>query len=102
MRKKIAMRWRRKALRRGAEIKKERILLAKKHMVLIDRPRKYNGFTIEGSYKGHKFSLISDDALDAYKLLCWHLDLEDGIRNNMPVEGCVISDAPGAHWQLIA
>lgn len=77
MRKKIAMRWRRLCLRRGAEITSEGMVFSKKTLKESGWNRKDNGYQIKATYKRNKYSVADDDMLKAYKMLSWCMDVED-------------------------
>lgn len=77
MRKKIAMRWRREALRRGAILSDERMVFSKKELRENGFRRKHNGFGFKAEYKGWKWMVCSDDILDAYRLFVLEMDDND-------------------------
>lgn len=76
MRKKFAMRWRRLALRMGAEILSEKMVFSKQELNSHGFLRKDNGYCIQARYKGHTYCVADDDILSAYKLLCWCMEPE--------------------------
>lgn len=99
MRKKIAMRWRREALRRGVVITSEKMVFSQKEMYEHGYVRRDNAYAIEATFNGLKFSVADDDMLSAYKLLIWCIettgqDVEQGV-----LAGFVITDSKGfAKW----
>lgn len=76
MRKKIAMRWRREALRRGAVLREEKMVFSKKGLRENNLKRKHNGFSFCAEYKGWKWRICADDMLAAYKLFVEEMDYE--------------------------
>ena len=76
MRKKIAMRWRREALRRGAILSEEKMVFSKKELREKNLNRKQNGFRFCAEYKGWKWRICADDMLAAYKLFIDVMDDE--------------------------
>lgn len=77
MRKKIAMRWRREALRRGAVITSEKWVFNKKELREEGLRKSDNGYAVKAKYNGHTYNVADDDMLKAYKLLNWCMDVED-------------------------
>ena len=78
MQRKIAKRWRRRALRRGAVINSEGWVFSKSELAAQGSVRRDNAYAIEAIYNGSKYSLCDDDELSTYKLLNWCLDVDDG------------------------
>ena len=76
MRKKIAIRWRREALRRGAILSDEKMVFSKKEMRENNTKRKSNGFSFCAEYKGWRWVVCSDDMLTAYKTFVNAMDDE--------------------------
>ena len=76
MRKKIAMRWRREALRRGAIITNEKPVFTKKELREYGLRKKDNGFSFDGFYKGYHWMVCADDMLTAYKMFVEEMDYE--------------------------
>jgi len=74
MRKKIAMRWRRKALRMGAIIHSEKPCMSKKELRKEGLTATEAGFGIEMEYKGQKYTIAANTMLDAYKLMVWVIE----------------------------
>lgn len=74
MRKKIAMRWRREALRRGAVITDEKPVFNKQELKENGLRKKDAGFSFKAEYKGYKWMIAGDDALAAYKLFVQAMD----------------------------
>lgn len=74
MRKKIAMRWRREALRCGAILSNEKMVFSKKELRENNLKRKQNGFSFCAEYKGWKWLICADDMLAAYKLFVEEMD----------------------------
>ncbi len=68
MRKKIAMRWRRQALRQGAVIKEEGAILNRSDRALCNIRKKDIGFGITAIHNGWTYHIVANDALNAYKL----------------------------------
>ena len=77
MRKKIAMRWRKACLRRGAEILEERPVFSKADLLKENIKKRENAFKIAARYKSNVYDVADDDMLKAYKLLSWCMDVED-------------------------
>ncbi len=77
MRKKIAMRWRRKALRMGAIIHSEKPCMSKKELRKEGLTATEAGFGIEMEYKGQKYTIAANTMLDAYKLMVWVIEDQD-------------------------
>lgn len=81
MRRKIAKRWRKKALRMGAVILKEGFVFSKKELRMHGLKPSDNGFAIEMIFNGYKYSIADDTELDAYKLMVWVLEDEiEGVK----------------------
>lgn len=102
MRKKIAMRWRRQVLRRGAVILEEGPVFKKKELIEQGLAKKENAYMIHVRYKRNKYNVADDDMLKAYKLLSWCMDVEDeeeadpeGIHT---IGGTWIGDTGKADW----
>lgn len=76
MRKKIAMRWRRKALRMGAIIHSEKPCMSKKELRSEGLKSSDNGFCIEMEFQGKKYTVAANTMLDAYKLMTWVVEDE--------------------------
>ena len=76
MRKKFAMRWRRRAMCMGAEILSEGMVFSKKELHEKGFARRDNGYMVLAKYKGQTYNVADDDILAAYKLLCWCLEPE--------------------------
>ena len=76
MRKKIAMRWRREALRRGAIITNEKPVFTKKELREYGLRKKDNGFKFDVFYKGYHWMICADDMLTAYKMFFEEMDYE--------------------------
>lgn len=77
MRKKIAMRWRRACLRRGAEILEEKLVFSKVELIEEKLKQRDNAYRVKARYKGNTYDVADDDMLKAYKLLSWCMDVED-------------------------
>lgn len=77
MRNKIAMRWRREVLRRGAEILSEGMVFSKRELHERGYVRRDNGYRVKVKYKRNIYSVADDDMLKCYKLLSWCMDVED-------------------------
>ena len=75
MRKKIAMRWRREALRRGAVLRDEKMIFSKSEIAEYGYRRKDNGFGFIAEYNGWTFMICEKDMLAAYKLFIECMDL---------------------------
>lgn len=93
MRKKIAMRWRREALRRGVVITSEKLVFSKKETRERGYVRGDNAYAIEATFNGLKYSVADYDMLSAYKLLIWCIettgqDVEQGV-----LAGFVVTDS---------
>ena len=102
MRKKIAMRWRRACLRRGAEILEEKLVFSKVELIEENLKRRDNGYRVKARYKGNMYDVADDDMLKAYKLLAWCMDVEDeehedeeGVRT---IGGIWMTDTGKADW----
>lgn len=102
MRKKIAMRWRRQVLRRGAEILSEGMVFSKRELSENGYVRKDNGYQVKVRYKRNTYSVADDDILKCYKMLSWCMDVEDeetadpeGIHT---IGGIWIGDTGKAEW----
>ena len=76
MRKKIAMRWRRRAMCMGATILSEGMVFSKKDLHKEGFERRDNGYRVRAKYKGRTYDVADDDILAAYKLLCWCMEPE--------------------------
>ena len=76
MRKKFAMRWRRQALRMGADILSEGMVFSKQELNEQGLQRKDNGYRVQARYEGYTYDVADDDILAAYKLLCWCMEPE--------------------------
>lgn len=89
MRKKIAMRWRRKALGMGADILEEGVILKKPDLLKYKEKKKNAGFAVTARYgircyTNEKWEIhaIGRDSLEAYKLLAQAMmDMEHDIPN---------------------
>lgn len=77
MRKKFAMRWRRQALRRGAEILSEGLVFSRQELHEEGLTKRDNAYRIKVKYKRNTYDVADDDMLKAYKLLSWCMDVED-------------------------
>lgn len=77
MRKKIAMRWRRQVLRRGAVILEERPVFTKRELFEEGLQKRDNAYEVRVKYKRNTYDVADDDMLKAYKLLSWCMDVED-------------------------
>lgn len=77
MRKKIAMRWRRQVLRRGAVILEERPVFTKRELLEEGLQKRDNAYKVRAKYKRNTYDVADDDMLKAYKLLSWCMDVED-------------------------
>ena len=77
MRKKIAMRWRRECLRRGAEILEEKPVFSKVELFEENLKQRDNAYKVKARYRGNIYDVADDDMLKAYKLLVWCMDIED-------------------------
>lgn len=76
MRNKIAMRWRRKILRRGAVLKNEKPSFSKKELRENGLRKKHNGFRFDADYNGWKWTICDKDKLAAYKFFIEVMDDE--------------------------
>ena len=76
MRKRIAMRWRREALRRGAILSNEKMVFSKKELRENNLKRKHNGFSFCAEYNGWNWMICADDMLAAYKMFIEEIDYE--------------------------
>ena len=74
MRKKIAMRWRRKAIHKGAVIHYEGPARTKAQLLRLGLPQSKRGFYIRMEYGGEVYRLHANSMLDAYKLAVWVID----------------------------
>lgn len=83
MRKKIAMRWRRQALRRGAVITSEKWVFNKQELKERGLQKNDNGYAVKAKYKGFVYNVADDDMLKAYKLLIWCMDVADEDNKNL-------------------
>ena len=102
MRRKIAMRWRRQVLRRGAEILSEGMVFSKHELRENGYVRKDNGYQVKARYKRNTYSVADDYILKCYKLLSWCMDVEDeeeadpeGVHT---VGGIWVGDTGRADW----
>ena len=77
MRKKIANRWRREALRRGAIIRNEGNVFSKKELREQGLDKSDNTFKFDAEYNGFTWMIAADDALDAYRMFVDMMDYED-------------------------
>ena len=77
MRKKIAMRWRRNVLRRGAKIIEEGAVFSKRELQEEGLTKRDNAYHVKVKYKRNTYNVADDDMLKAYKLLSWCMDVED-------------------------
>lgn len=102
MRKKIAMRWRREVLRRGAEIRSEGMVFNKAELREQGFKRRDNGYQIKARYKRNTYSVADDDMLKAYKLLSWCMDVEDEEEKDKEgihtIGGIWLSDTGRSEW----
>lgn len=99
MRKKIAMRWRREALRRGAILSDEKMVFSKKELRENNLKRKHNGFSFCAEYNGWNWMICADDMLAAYKMFIEEIDCEHDWMgraidkfNSIPLENLVTKD----------
>lgn len=83
MRKKIAMRWRREALRRGAVITSEKWVFNKQELREKGLQKNDNGYAVKVKYKSFVYNVADDDMLKAYKLLIWCMDVADEDDKNL-------------------
>lgn len=74
MRKKIAKRWRRDALRRGAIIINEKSVFNRQELKENGLRKKDAGFGIKAEYKGRKWLIAGTNALSAYRTLVQAMD----------------------------
>lgn len=102
MRKKIAMRWRRSCLSRGAEIIEEKPVFSKRELFKEGLEKRDNAYGIRARYKDNIYSVADDDMLKAYKLLSWCMDTADeedddpdGVHT---IGGIWLSDSGRADW----
>lgn len=102
MRKKIAMRWRRASLRRGAKILKEGPVFSRRELFEEGLKKSDNAFAVKAKYKRNVYSVADDDMLKAYKLLSWCMDVEDeeevdadGVHT---IGGIFLSETGKADW----
>ena len=86
MRKKIAMRWRRACLRRGAKILDEKLVFSKVELFEENLKQRDNAYKIKAKYKDNTYNVADDDVLKAYKLLSWCMDVADEEQTD---EDCV-------------
>lgn len=77
MRKKIAKRWRREAMRRGAIILREGPILTKQELAEEHLGKKHRGFYFVAKYRGWEHHVAGRDALDAYRIFVQELDDEE-------------------------
>ena len=79
MRRKIAKRWRKEALRRGFVIIKEGIVIKPGERKALGLPRNHQGYKMVARFNGWTYCVADPyDALGAYKLLLECLDMEVG------------------------
>lgn len=104
MRKKIAMRWRRACLRRGAEILEEKPVFSKVELFEENLKQRDNAYNVRAMYKGRTYNVADDDMLKAYKLLSWCMDVvdeeqaeEDGVHT---IGGIWYTDTGRADWVI--
>lgn len=71
MRRKIAKRWRKKALRMGAVILKEGFVFSKKDLRTMGLKSSDNGFAVKMLYNGQQYMVAANTELEAYKLMTW-------------------------------
>lgn len=102
MRKKIAMRWRRQVLRRGAEIMSEGLVFSKQELREENLTKSDNAYRVKAKYKRNTYDVADDDMLKAYKLLTWCMDVEDeetadpeGVHT---IGGIWVGDTGRADW----
>lgn len=101
MRKKIAMRWRRQVLRRGAVILEERPVFTKRELFEEGLQKRDNAYKVRAKYKRNTYDVADDDMLKAYKLLSWCMDVEDeeadpdGVRT---IGGIWVGETGKADW----
>ena len=76
MKKKIAMRWRRKALRKGAIFSNEHLVFSKAELRDNNLKNKHNGFGFTAEYNGWKWCICDEDMLSAYKFFALMMDDE--------------------------
>ena len=102
MRKKIAMRWRRRVLRRGAEIQSEGLVFNRKELHEEGLTKCDNAYRIKAKYKRNTYDVADDDMLKAYKLLSWCMDVEDeeeaDEENVHTIGGMFLSETGRADW----
>lgn len=77
MRKKIAKRWRREAMRRGAIILREGPILTKQELAEENISKRHRGFCVVAKYHGWEHHVVGLDALDAYRIFVQELDDEE-------------------------
>ena len=71
MRKKIAMRYRKDAMRHGAQILGEGMVFSPRELRTQNLSKKDNGYHILAKFGDDTYSVADDDMLTAYKLLLW-------------------------------
>ena len=102
MRKKIAMRWRRQVLRRGAVILDEGLVFSKRELFEEGLQKRDNAYKVCAKYKRNTYDVADDDMLKAYKLLSWCMDVEDEEENDpegvRTIGGIWISETGKADW----
>lgn len=100
MRKKHAMRWRKFALRRGAEIITEGLVFSKQELRENNLKKKDNAYQVKVRYKHNVYNVADDDMLKTYKLLCWCMDVADEEEedNVYTIGGIWISETGRADW----
>lgn len=100
MRKKFAMRLRRKLMRRGVKINSEGLVFSKKELRKDNLSGHDNAYQISVSYKRHHISIADDDILKAYKLLEWCLDVidEDEVSEGEVLCGACRCDTGNCMW----
>lgn len=101
MRKKFAMRWRRQAIRRGAEIQSEGMVFSKEELRENGLTKSDNAFQIKAKYKRNVYSVADTDMLKAYKLLSWCMDVadEEELYNEYSLCGVCIAETGKANWR---
>lgn len=102
MRKKFAMRWRRRALHRGAVILSEGLVFSKHELREENLTKSDNAYEIKARYKRNTYSVADDDMLKAYKLLSWCMDVEDEEEEDPEgvhtIGGIWLSDTGKSEW----
>lgn len=97
MRKKIAMRWRRQALRRGAVITSEKWVFSKQELRERGLQKSDNGYAVKAKYNGFVYNVADDDMLKAYKLLIWCMDVSDEDGKHL-IGGMCYTDTGKSDW----